>query len=187
MLSRHRSVSGKTFKAQLRREGFSCLGINGYFNPNGDGILIVTVNRGLHTVVGAYNASTSSKISIGQVVVSINGRSEPEIMAHELSHAPVLDMTINTTLTPAQAALALEVSRRKKAYKELESLKEVQLEELDPCSICLEEMDTTKLIVRGPCGHCFHKACIYKWALRRRPNCPLCKLEFARDAVPCVR
>eukprot|EP00435_Cladocopium_sp_Y103_P018314 s367_g4.t1 len=43
----------------------------------------------------------------------------------------------------------------------------------EPCSICLSGFGEGVLMRRLPCGHHFHRQCIYKW-LRRNKRCPLC-------------
>ena len=44
----------------------------------------------------------------------------------------------------------------------------------DPCSICLEEMQKSELVLALQCGHLYHATCVRAW-LGRRQWCPLCK------------
>jgi hypothetical protein len=49
------------------------------------------------------------------------------------------------------------------------------LAEMTECSICLNELDHDDSVRQlSNCGHCFHRACIDLWLLRRA-DCPLCK------------
>lgn len=55
------------------------------------------------------------------------------------------------------------------------------------CVICLEEQSESvgQPVVRTPCGHHFHQACLWNWCLNHTV-CPLCKhdLKAARDLSP---
>ena len=44
----------------------------------------------------------------------------------------------------------------------------------DPCSICLEDMHRSELVLALQCGHLYHASCVRAW-LGRRQWCPLCK------------
>ena len=44
----------------------------------------------------------------------------------------------------------------------------------DPCSICLEPMQRSELVLALQCGHLYHASCVRAW-LGRRQWCPLCK------------
>ena len=47
----------------------------------------------------------------------------------------------------------------------------------DSCTICLEAQHVGDLAVKLPCGHCFHKACVWPW-LVQHCTCPVCRLEL---------
>ena len=58
----------------------------------------------------------------------------------------------------------------------LESISSVKTNEnLEPCSICLEEYQEGDSIRQLSCHHLFHTECIDKWILKRNATCPLCK------------
>ena len=44
------------------------------------------------------------------------------------------------------------------------------------CMVCLEAHDTRPVAAR--CGHCFHEACIARWAEQSR-MCPVCRADLA--------
>lgn len=47
---------------------------------------------------------------------------------------------------------------------------------LDPCSVCLEEMTSDQLICKLECGHFYHKDCILAWLNKtQKNNCPICR------------
>ena len=56
----------------------------------------------------------------------------------------------------------------------------------DVCSICIEAYEEQDLIVTMPCGHQYHKPCIYPWLKNNidcgnKPTCPMCKSELVVD------
>lgn len=71
---------------------------------------------------------------------------------------------------------------RRTASRELVAgLPEVRPEDLDGerCSVCLADYDAEHSAVILPCSHTFHRACVSRWLLERRPACPLCHVEWA--------
>ena len=44
----------------------------------------------------------------------------------------------------------------------------------DPCAICMEGFRARERLLRLPCGHLFHSACVRPW-LERTNTCPLCR------------
>jgi len=49
----------------------------------------------------------------------------------------------------------------------------------DVCIICLEKYIKQDILCKLPCGHSFHKDCIYKW-FDQQKNCPLCIKSMER-------
>ncbi|KAG5927856.1 hypothetical protein E4U42_001698 [Claviceps africana] len=50
------------------------------------------------------------------------------------------------------------------------------------CVVCLEEyIDGVSRVMRLPCGHEFHAACITPWLTTRRRTCPICKGDVVRS------
>ncbi len=58
------------------------------------------------------------------------------------------------------------------------------LEKNKECSICRENLNCSSLeysekglksyIIKGICGHCFHRECIEKWTSKYSKKCPIC-------------
>lgn len=45
------------------------------------------------------------------------------------------------------------------------------------CAICQDEYALNESIIRLPCRHIFHEACVLKW-LEKHRTCPMCRYEF---------
>lgn len=45
------------------------------------------------------------------------------------------------------------------------------------CSVCLCDYDDNDVLIRLPCGHLFHEACITRW-LRQDSSCPHCRYNL---------
>ena len=48
------------------------------------------------------------------------------------------------------------------------------------CSICFEAQHVGDLALKLPCGHCFHKNCVYPW-LKKHNTCPVCRYELVSE------
>ncbi|XP_062193193.1 uncharacterized protein LOC133896610 [Phragmites australis] len=48
------------------------------------------------------------------------------------------------------------------------------------CAVCTEEVAVGQAVVRLPCAHWYHAACIAPW-LRIRTTCPTCRAELPRE------
>jgi hypothetical protein len=46
------------------------------------------------------------------------------------------------------------------------------------CMVCLAEFEPTSHVVKLPCRHAFHRACISKWLTQCKSTCPLCFLPI---------
>jgi len=55
-------------------------------------------------------------------------------------------------------------------------------DELNRCTICLEEFEIGEELRLLPCSHCFHKACVDHWLLRQQRRCPLC-MQDVNEAI----
>lgn len=48
------------------------------------------------------------------------------------------------------------------------------------CVICLEDFKLSQFVKNTPCGHKFHRECLYEW-LKINTNCPYCKLDLVKQ------
>ena len=54
------------------------------------------------------------------------------------------------------------------------------------CSICLTKYKYNCLILVMPCGHSFHKFCIYEWfmnSINYKLSCPICRAHFFKKTI----
>jgi len=51
----------------------------------------------------------------------------------------------------------------------------------DCCSICLDEFDDEKKIIKLKCNHQFHEECINDW-LKKKSSCPYCR-TYLKDTI----
>merc|ERR1719240_160924 len=76
------------------------------------------------------------------------------------------------------------------ANSTLEVLPLIQVDENDlqhnqknDCTVCLEELVVGELATRIPCGHLFHERCLRGW-LQKKNQCPTCRFELPSDSPP---
>ena len=51
------------------------------------------------------------------------------------------------------------------------------------CSICLETCGTRDCLIKLPCQHSFHEACILEW-FRQKSICPICRKRVEVESSP---
>lgn len=80
------------------------------------------------------------------------------------------------TLQPVINTLDLE-SSKDSSKDSTEEIKDGN--DYDECAICLQPTYKTckRPVTYLPCAHKYHQDCIDKW-LKRKPNCPMCKIEI---------
>ena len=48
------------------------------------------------------------------------------------------------------------------------------------CTICFEIQHVGDLAIKLPCGHCYHKKCVWPWLLKHC-TCPVCRYELTAN------
>ncbi|CAK9007419.1 unnamed protein product [Durusdinium trenchii] len=155
-------------------------------------LVIVSIQKS--KAVKAWNSDhPHCRIEEGHSLMEVNGHTEPKQMLDELRRAKAVDLLVSAEPNAQQ----LSVFRAARALK-LKSdavdtfLEEVTSCDVEPCSICHEEMcchnthtaqhaaQHAAAVVRLPCGHHFHQKCVKKWLVGGRgdPRCPLCNRIF---------
>eukprot|EP00928_Gymnodinium_smaydae_P044903 TRINITY_DN2997_c0_g2_i1.p1 TRINITY_DN2997_c0_g2~~TRINITY_DN2997_c0_g2_i1.p1 ORF type:complete len:665 (+),score=90.52 TRINITY_DN2997_c0_g2_i1:73-2067(+) len=126
--------------------------------------------------------------------------------ATSVSFSPSAQMTspVGDGLEAAQAEFDLQIARAAQedlAMYVLAGVRELEpsscgldvnlrsftsFEELpDACAICLDAMSCGNHVSRLPCGHCFHRSCIWGW-LASNQTCPLCKRSICSETASIV-
>jgi hypothetical protein len=92
----------------------------------------------------------------------------------------------NANMTP-QAQTRREgepIATSKSTYRSLPRVKvtayDIEKNESNECSICLDELVLGQPALRIPCGHLFHEDCIEDW-LKKSNECPVCRFELPTD------
>ena len=55
--------------------------------------------------------------------------------------------------------------------------KDLSANNIQPCSVCLENYKCRQHSQELPCGHVFHKVCIHKWFTKYNRTCPVCRKD----------
>jgi len=80
-----------------------------------------------------------------------------------------------TTGSPPTSAAALRTLPKVKVTSH-----DIEANESNECSICLDDLVIGQPALRIPCGHLFHEDCVKDW-LRKSNECPVCRYELPTD------
>lgn len=114
-------------------------------------------------------------------MVTITGhRRRPDLRSHSNPfqrvdiESPFIDYEDTTErLSEISPLLKAEAWRREKARSKHTT--PATLTKRLVCAICLDSINALDKIREGPCLHVFHGACLKRWWLTGRHDCPLCK------------
>jgi len=56
----------------------------------------------------------------------------------------------------------------------------IEIEETQPCSICLDGITKGCSVYDIPCKHHFHSDCLTQWLERQKNSCPLCRQKMVQ-------
>jgi len=59
-------------------------------------------------------------------------------------------------------------------------LVDLEANESNECSICIDELEVGQEAMRIPCGHLYHEECVKDW-LKKSNECPVCRYELPTD------
>ena len=48
------------------------------------------------------------------------------------------------------------------------------------CVICFEEIENSSDLIKTPCGHTFHNACLTPWFMSK-DTCPMCRKNYGKE------
>lgn len=169
-------ADGQEFRARLVRNSGS-LGMLLAVHPKITGIGIVEVDEDNSESIQRWNEENPEHCIQGMYsILEVNGHREALAMANELQKAEVLDLLICRQLTEMQAWAVERALAKKKLSQDIDTvLIEAPPDHEEACSICHEGM--TCEVVRLPCQHRFHGACVKKWLMQHQ-RCPLCNHQL---------
>ena len=92
-----------------------------------------------------------------------------------------VDVQVSNCTHDVQRVLPSELEQMPLANPGANVPSEVENESSSTCAICMEGDASAKPLVRTPCAHVFHKACLAKWLLDEdKRSCPVCRTECFR-------
>lgn len=59
----------------------------------------------------------------------------------------------------------------------------IQHNNVDECSICLQNNNKNESITTYECNHSFHLNCLNEW-VKKNPNCPNCRKQLNVISIP---
>jgi len=123
------------------------------------------------------NTNIFFNISPVVLLLSLCGILILSVCCYRAIPAPVVELEYPTTAPPPVTQEELEMFQitRWKGSSE-------DPEDLNRCTICLEDFEFDEELRMLPCSHCFHKACVDHWLLRQQRRCPLC-MQDVNEAI----
>jgi len=123
------------------------------------------------------NTNIFFNISPVVLLLSLCGILIGSVCCYRAIPAPVVELEYPTTAPPPVTQEELEMFQitRWKGSSE-------DPDDLNRCTICLEDFEFDEELRMLPCSHCFHKACVDHWLLRQQRRCPLC-MQDVNEAI----
>lgn len=147
------------------------LNITAYFVAALTGFLAFLLFFGCVILFAQIGLITARRDERGRIIVFTIGRrgSGPE-------------GTHRQVLTEAQVKELEEVEYNKST--ETDQSIEEEGEHEPGCAICLDDFEEKEMVIKLPCGHLFHKDCVFPWLTERQACCPLCKFDILEHMSP---
>jgi len=150
-------------------------------DPKPDQALLIIAREGDSgdSAVERWNLNhPCQQIQPGMAILSVNGLEDPHEMLPELKTAEEMEIYLKFQLTEPETLHFHESLQQHQIQRCLDLFQPVTItEELEPCSICHEDMDASihQVVRLVPCMHHFHPNCVAHWILSNEvPRCPLC-------------
>ena len=121
-------------------------------------------------------------MTCGSKPKEVNGFTEQADMLEQFARPRELNILVNATPSAEHQAVLQCSLRRREKLAELEQCLLETRPSGEICAICHDDMRGRSLCARLPCGHEFHRACIRKWLIKGKPQCPLCNGSLIPDS-----
>ena len=179
---------GSCGRVKLYRDGKG-LGLI-FADPKPDQALLIIAREGDSgdSAVERWNLNhPCQQIQPGMAILSVNGLEDPHEMLPELKTAEEMEIYLKFQLTEPETLHFHESLQQHQIQRCLDLFQPVTItEELEPCSICHEDMDASihQVVRLVPCMHHFHPNCVAHWILSNEvPRCPLCCTNLGWEFV----
>ena len=169
---------GSCGKVKLYRDGKGLGLIVAKPKPN-QALLIIAIDDSGDSAVERWNLNhPCHQIQPGMAILSVNGLEDPQEMLLELNIAEEMEIYLKFQLTELETLHFHESLQQYQIQRCSDLFQPVTItEELEPCSICHEDMDASshQVVRLVPCMHHFHPNCVAHWIVSNEiPRCPLC-------------
>ena len=148
---------------------------------------LVIINIEVDSEVTTWNLQHPyHQIQPGMAILSVNGLTDPHEMKVELNSAETLEIYLKDQLTQVETRHFRESLQQYQIQGCSHLFQKVTTEEVEPCSICHEDMDTSshEVIRLVNCMHHFHPGCVAQWiASVEDPRCPLCCTKLSDHKI----
>jgi len=158
-------------------------------DPKPDQALLIIAREGDSgdSAVERWNLNhPCQQIQPGMAILSVNGLTDPHEMKVELNSAETLEIYLKDQLTQVETRHFRESLQQYQIQGCSHLFQKVTTEEVEPCSICHEDMDTSshEVIRLVNCMHHFHPGCVAQWiASVEDPRCPLCCTKLSDPKI----
>lgn len=170
---------GSCGKVKLYRDGKGLGLICADPKPNQALLIVAIEGDSGDSAVERWNLNhPCHRIQPGMAILSVNGLEDPHEMSLELNTAEEMEIYLKFQLTELETLHFHESLQQHQIQRCSDLFQPVTItEELEPCSICHEDMDASshQVVRLVPCMHHFHPNCMAHWiASNEIPRCPLC-------------
>lgn len=100
---------------------------------------------------------------------------------HDCDETDIEDLTDRGETEDDEKSKVCECGRNKELNKYLDQNCDLNVKFRRECSVCLDKYTYCSIMVMLPCGHSFHRQCIYEWfmnSVNYKLSCPMCRTSF---------
>lgn len=83
----------------------------------------------------------------------------------------------NFTYTDLNELNDVKITLTKEQFDKFEKGNVSESDKLSNCSICMDNYELDKMIVKLKCNHIYHENCIENWLCNQKVTCPICRKD----------
>lgn len=147
--------------------------------PGIDGLVVVDIKN--CSELQKWNVEhPQAAVQRGHVVLEINSQTGLQQMVDLLRRNSLRPVGLEIVLARDAGLLSAQeqwiFGRTVQHHAAESAMRRIETQqEVETCSICLDDMQIGCEVVELPCGHRYHSTCVKNWLLLGSLNCPLCK------------